>query len=204
MSTVSDLTKSELTDHPGRFSTYIHECPDQGLMALLDRSLDQDLDWSVFEPIAQRAYAPGKWTVIGVLQHMMDSERIFSYRALRIARGDTTPLPGFDENSYGVNAAGGTSDFSVALDEFRLLRRSTAALFRSFDPAWLHRRGTCSGIEISAGSLGLAINGITAPCWIRVIVLWQVSSPPVLRFTAPRHESAYWPGAIDRPSAAPD
>lgn len=154
-----DLTKAELTDQPGRFSTYINECPDQGLMVLLDRRLDQDLDWSVFEPIAQRAYAPEKWTVMGVLQHLIDTERIFSYRALRLARGDTTPLPGFDENSYADNAIGKTSDFSVALDEFRLLRRSTAALFRSFDPAWLHRRGICSGIEISVGSLGYAILG---------------------------------------------
>lgn len=154
-----DFTKSDLTDHPSRLSTYINECPDQGLMTLLEGSLDQDLDWSVFEPIAQRAYAPGKWTVSGVLQHMIDTERIFSYRALRIARGDTTPLPGFDENAFGVNAAGRTSAFPIALEEFHLVRRSTAALFRSFDPAWLHRRGTCSGFETSVGSLGYAIIG---------------------------------------------
>jgi len=156
---MTDLRKSELLDRPGRFSTYINECPDQGLMALLELPLEQELDWQFFARIADRAYAPGKWTVSGVLQHMIDTERILAYRALRIARGDTTPLPGFDEDAFGAQASEKISDFAVALAEFRLLRQSTTALFRSFAPAWLHRRGFCSGTEISVGSLGYVILG---------------------------------------------
>lgn len=153
------FTKADLPDRPAHFSTYIDQTLDLGLLESLNRPLDADMEWAPYGAIAHKAYAPGKWTVAGVVQHMMDTERIFAYRALRIARGDTTALPGFDENTFGAASAGHGRPFPVMLEELHLLRRSTAAMFHSFHPDWLKRMGTCSGTAISAGALGFAILG---------------------------------------------
>jgi hypothetical protein len=98
----------------------------------------------VFKPLSETEagfrYAPGKWSLRQVLGHLTDAERVFSYRAFRISRGDSTPLPGFDENPY-VDA-GDFDRRTVAdlLDEFHAARGSTLALFRHISPdAWLHR-----------------------------------------------------------------
>jgi uncharacterized damage-inducible protein DinB len=104
-------------------------------------------------------YAPGKWTIKDIIQHLIDSERIFAYRALRFSRGDTTALPGFDENLFAKNARGNERHLTALLNELSLVRHTTIALFKSLNDEELKRTGQASGYTISVRALGFAIIG---------------------------------------------
>jgi uncharacterized damage-inducible protein DinB len=99
-------------------------------------------------------YAEDKWSVKELLQHVTDAERIFSYRALRIARHDKTPLPGFDENSYAAASNASKRDWQDLLQEFKAVRTSTDMLFKSFDESQLERVGISNGQPTSAEAIG--------------------------------------------------
>lgn len=105
------------------------------------------------------AYAPGKWTVKQVLGHLIDTERIMAYRALRIARRDQTPLPGFDENAYAAVAPYASRDLESLMEEFELLRRSNILLFDTFSREELALTGTASGQTVSVRALLYIIAG---------------------------------------------
>jgi hypothetical protein len=111
------------------------------------------------ESKAGQRYAEGKWTVRDVIGHMCDTERIMSYRALRIARGDATPLPGFDEVAYGNLAGAARRDWGGLLDELITVRSATIQLFRNFDQEAWQRRGVSNGAPISVRALGHIIVG---------------------------------------------
>jgi hypothetical protein len=108
---------------------------------------------ALLESIGERggdiAYAPGKWTIKQVIGHLIDCERIFGYRALRIARGDTTPLPGFEQNDYVPTAESEKRALSDLLQEFSIVRQSTLALVRSLPAAAWSRRGTVSNFSLT-------------------------------------------------------
>jgi DinB superfamily len=109
--------------------------------------------------VAGLRYAPGKWTLKEVLGHMTDDERIFAYRTLCIARGDTRPLESFDENVYVAGANFEERTFASLLHEYSLVRAGTIALFESLAPdAWL-RRGTVAGYTASVRGLAFHIAG---------------------------------------------
>ena len=110
---------------------------------------------------ATHRYAPGKWSVREVLGHLIDGERVFSYRALRIARGDTTPLAGFDENIYVAAAGSDARDTSDLTDEMAALRTANLAMFRSFDAAALERIGTANDVPVSVRALTFILAGHT-------------------------------------------
>jgi uncharacterized damage-inducible protein DinB len=97
-------------------------------------------------------YAEGKWSVREVIGHVADGERIFAYRALRFARGDATPLPGFDENAYVPNSGADARTLASLVDELEAVRSATVALFDGLTAdAWL-RRGTSNGLAMSVRS----------------------------------------------------
>ncbi|MFM7298396.1 MAG: DinB family protein [Planctomycetota bacterium] len=98
-------------------------------------------------------YAPGKWSVRQMLGHLTDSERIFGYRALRIARADATPLPGYDEDHFVAHADFEHVPLRELVDEWALCRRANLALFRRFDATALARRGTANGNAVSVRAL---------------------------------------------------
>ena len=109
------------------YAPYVARVEDAGPRASLAGGLDALA--AVLEGAdADHAYAPGKWTVRQVVQHVADAERIFATRALRIARGDATPLPGFDENAFADATAGDTRPLADVLGELRAVRASTLAL----------------------------------------------------------------------------
>jgi hypothetical protein len=108
------------------------------------------------------AYAEGKWTIKEVLQHLIDSERVFAYRALSFARLDTTPLPGFDENGWAAHSGGGRRHWHDLVEEFGILRESTEKLFKSFSDEQLRATGTASGNPINVLALGFLPAGHTA------------------------------------------
>jgi hypothetical protein len=104
-------------------------------------------------------YAPGKWTVREVVGHLADTERIMSYRLLRIARADPTPLPGFDENAYVAAAGADSRRLSDLVAEFRSVRTATLSLIRGLDAETLGRRGMANGKPVSARALVHIIGG---------------------------------------------
>ena len=104
-------------------------------------------------------YAPGKWSVSEVVVHLADVERIMAYRALRIARGDATPLPGFDENAYAPLSGADAQPLAALADMWGDVRQATLSMFRQFPvEAWL-RRGTASGFPASPRALAWIIAG---------------------------------------------
>src|ERR1700674_442287 len=104
-------------------------------------------------------YAPDKWTVKEVLGHLSDTERIFAYRAMRIARADQTPIEGFEQDDYVRNAAFNKRPLAELAEEFALVRSATIALFRSLaGDAWL-RRGIANKNEVTVRALAFIIAG---------------------------------------------
>lgn len=104
-------------------------------------------------------YAEGKWTIKEIIQHIIDTERILAYRALRISRNDKTPLPGFDENSYADNTAANTRSLQDLLTELSAVRHSNLLLFKSFSEDQLLSIGIASDQPISVRAIGFMIIG---------------------------------------------
>jgi len=104
-------------------------------------------------------YAEGKWTIKDILQHLLDSERVFAYRALCIARHDQTAFAGFDEDFYVANAEANRRSIQDLLTEFTALRQANLCLFKSFSQEAMLRMGTASGHPVSVRALGFMIIG---------------------------------------------
>jgi hypothetical protein len=143
------------------YKTYLDTLGDIELMDMLRRQLVNFPEFinSIPDSKMDFAYALGKWTTKEVLIHLLDTERVFQYRALRFCRGDQTPLPGFDQDLYvaGLNAKKYSKESIV--EEYKIVRKSTIALFANLDRKSLERKGTASNIEWSVAALGFVICG---------------------------------------------
>lgn len=155
------MRKSEIKELPVFFDRYIALAPDIPVLDALEASKQQliDLPRSDYRILANHSYAIQKWTVNEVWQHILDNERIQSYRALRFARMDNTPLPGYDEQRLAASSYANDRSFDSILDELLLVRESTIQLYKSFHPASLHRSGMCFQKEISVLALGFVMVG---------------------------------------------
>lgn len=120
------------------------------LTALLD---------GVSSTIAQSAYAPGKWTLLESLVHTVDTERVFSYRLLRAARGDRTPLASFDHDGWVPMSGAASRTIADVLDEFRTVRAASLSLLAPLGAEMLARRTVASGHEVSVRALAWIIAG---------------------------------------------
>lgn len=98
-------------------------------------------------------YAEGKWTPKDLILHLIDAERIFTYRALRIARNDKTELPGFEENDYVIEAGANKRTLTDLIHEFKTVRKSTVSLYESFNDEQLKRVGVASNYSVSVRAL---------------------------------------------------
>lgn len=114
---------------------------------------------SVSEEKSTYAYAAGKWTLKEMLQHIIDTERIFAYRALAIARKETATLPGFDENLYAAHSDANRRTWAELSKEIKVVRNSTNLLFESFTEDMLQNTGNFSSSSASANTLGFIIVG---------------------------------------------
>jgi hypothetical protein len=119
-------------------------------IALLSRRSDEE---------GKFRYEPGKWSLKEVLGHMNDTERIMAYRALRIARGDKTPLPGFEQDDFVRDGPFVELSLSSLVEEFNMVRAATLSLFRTFRPQDWTRRGKASDHEITVRALAYIIAG---------------------------------------------
>ena len=108
---------------------------------------------------ADYAYAEHKWTVKQMLQHINDAERVFSYRVLRISRGDATPLPGFEQDDYIKNDGSEMRSLSAVKQEFNAVRASTDILLLSLTPEQTLRRGIASSTETTVNAIAFVIYG---------------------------------------------
>ena len=115
----------------------------------------------ISEKKSVHAYAEGKWSLKEVLQHLIDCERIFAYRALVIARKDTVNLPGFEENDYAANSLANKRTWASLCEEMKALRSSTKLMFASFDKDMLAATGTFNNNPGKTETLGFIIAGHT-------------------------------------------
>jgi uncharacterized damage-inducible protein DinB len=118
-----------------------------------------ELVYTIKEEQQDHRYAENKWSIREVLCHMIDAERIFAYRALRFARNDQTPLPGWEENNYAPVANAHNRSLKQIADEMSHVRLSTIDLFEGFTEEMLIHRGTANGNEMSVVTLGFVIAG---------------------------------------------
>jgi hypothetical protein len=125
----------------------------------------EELCAGLTESGAMFRYAEDKWTIKEVIGHLLDTERVFAYRLLRISRGDVTELPGFDENIYAPEGQFNRRDVQGLVSEFRLQRASTLALVDGIPSAAWPRVGTANGFRTSARAVVYIILGHTAHHW---------------------------------------
>lgn len=114
---------------------------------------------AVPDSLGQYAYAPGKWTLAESLVHVSDTERVFAYRLLRIARGDRTPLPGFEQDDWVPESRANRRSLRDVLAELDAVRAATLTLVASLDEAAVAQTGTASGREVTARALVWMIAG---------------------------------------------
>jgi uncharacterized damage-inducible protein DinB len=144
---------------PPYFSNYINLVKAESVAEVIKKySIDiNDFFNSIPEEKVEYRYAEGKWSIKEMLQHLIDTERIFAYRALRISRGDKTPLPGFDENQYTATSTATLRKWQSLIEEFTIVRKSTDLLLQSFTPEHLSQ----SGITNEHPNTTLAISFVT-------------------------------------------
>lgn len=149
------------TEYSLFYATYINAVDDVDLLEGLENGLSQMVSFISSIPIEKLEfrYAEGKWTIKDLLLHLIDAERIFAYRALRIGRGDKTPLAGFEENTYVIHAMANSRSIESLLKEFQLVRNSTLELFKNFSEEQLAYFGTSSDTLISVRAIGFIISG---------------------------------------------
>jgi uncharacterized damage-inducible protein DinB len=143
------------------YQKYIALVPEGDIVATLSRQLDDTLAFlrGLTEAQGNSRYAPGKWSIKELVGHIIDGERVFAHRALRFARNDQTPLPGFEQDDYVREGNFDNRRLSDLADEFEQVRRATLSLLRSFDDeAWL-RRGAANDTEVSVRALVYIIAG---------------------------------------------
>ena len=155
------MNKPDSTEYAPYFEKYIALVPEGEIVATLDRQIESTLSLirGLSEAQGEHRYAPEKWSVKEVIGHLIDAERIFAYRALRFARNDATPLPGFDENSFVANAGFDSRSLADLADEFEHTRKSNAYLFKHLDGEASLRRGVSNNSEISVRALAYIIAG---------------------------------------------
>ena len=155
------MKRPEPTEYDAFYANYISQVPGSDAVGVLEAQRVQMLQ--LFAGRSERdgsfRYAPGKWTVKEVLGHITDAERIFTYRALRIGRGDQTPLPTFEQDDFVRNGEFGKRTLTGLVEEFAAVRGASLALFRSFtEEAW-PRRGVASQKEVTVRALAFITAG---------------------------------------------
>ena len=155
------MPKPSATNYPSYFQRYISLVTEDDLQTAFKNQLPLITNFlqSITEEKSNYAYAPGKWTIKELLQHMTDTERIFAFRSLCFARNEQTSLPGFDENDYAANSNANSRSWKDLVDEFLLVRKTTEILFSSFTEEALNNGGTANNNPATAASMGFTAIG---------------------------------------------
>jgi hypothetical protein len=153
--------RPESTEYAPYYEQYIKLVPDGDIISILDSQLESTLSLlrTLPEAKSSSAYAPGKWTIKEVLGHIIDTERVFTYRALCIGRNDKTPLPGFEQDDYVAGTHFNERPLQTLLEELAAVRRAGVTLFKHFSEEEWSRRGTANLKEITTRALVYNISG---------------------------------------------
>ncbi|NNE78528.1 MAG: DUF664 domain-containing protein [Pricia sp.] len=143
------------------YKTYIDVLGDVELLDMLQNQLGNFPQFikSIPDDKFFFRYAPEKWTVAQVLQHVVDAERVFQHRAFRFSKGDRTALPGFDQDCYADNVLAETLSKEHILEEYEIVRKSSISIFKQLNREALEIKGIASNMEWSVGALGFVICG---------------------------------------------
>ena len=159
--TAAATPRPEKSEYPPYCEGYISRVPDGDILGILGKQLDDTLALikTIPEARGDSRYAEGKWSVKEVIGHVIDTERVFAYRALRFARGDATPLAGFEQDDFVRGAAFDKRSLSDLADEYEHVRRATISLFANLDAEAWSRKGSANNNETSVRALAFIIAG---------------------------------------------
>jgi len=155
------IARPEVEEYPAYYRTYVDKLAGADAIRLLGGQRDAAITSlrSISEERSVFRYAPEKWSIRELLGHLIDSERVFTYRALRFARADATPLAGFDEDAY-VRASGyHVRDFRDIVDEFESVRGATLSFFGGLTPEQSMLRGTANQGAFTVRALAYIVGG---------------------------------------------
>ena len=154
-------TQLPVNEYASFYAPYINALGEVNLMEELEISLHDFIRFVQNIPMDKfdYRYAAGKWNIKEIIQHVIDTERIFAYRALRISRNDETPLPGFDENYYIANTEASNRSIQDLLTEFSAVRHSNLFLFKSLSDEQFKRIGIASNAAVSVRAIGFIMIG---------------------------------------------
>ncbi len=155
------MPKTDLSRVPHFYHNYINLVKEDELMNAFEantKSFVSFLETIPADKINHR-YADEKWSIKEVIQHMIDAERVFSYRALRFARKDSTHLPGFNENLFARNSKADQRKWDDLIEEFSAVRKSTEMLFNSFGEEELESEGITNDASIYVRAIGFICVG---------------------------------------------
>lgn len=155
------MARPQASELPPYFSRYIARVEADNVAAAVASyaASMHDFYTQLPEEKADYRYAEGKWTIKELLQHVIDTERIFSYRILRIARKDKTPLASFDEDSYAINSNADARTLPSLKEEFQAVRRATDLLLLSLNEKQLAEQGVASDLPVTANTIGFILFG---------------------------------------------
>jgi hypothetical protein len=155
------MPRPSATEYGSYYQTYINYTSGKDYSILVQQYHERITEsWSAIPAEKTNyAYGPDKWTIKQMFQHVIDTERIFAYRALAISRKEPNPIAGFDENEYAKNATAVNRNWKDMLTEWRVVRQSTNLLFASFNEDQLKCQGIASGSPMSVNALGFIIFG---------------------------------------------
>ncbi|HEX8457322.1 MAG TPA: DinB family protein [Pyrinomonadaceae bacterium] len=159
--TTLHINRPEETEYASYYGRYVSLVGDGDILSTLSEQLTATLALLGGVPEAQAGfrYEAGKWSIKELVGHIIDGERIFAYRALRFARNDRTPLPGFEQDDYIRNASFDACTLRALAAEFESVRRSTLFLFQHLDDAAWTRTGVASDNEVSVRAIAYIIAG---------------------------------------------
>ena len=156
------MKRSDINPLPEYFGRYIIQYKENTtILEAIQASIDEldALPLDKWQALGSKVYAPNKWTIKDILQHLIDTERIFGNRALAFARGDRQLLPPFSEDDYAANTIANTRPFADLIAELKLVHLSTKALFQSFTVDMLNQKGIGFKGEYSVASIGFTLPG---------------------------------------------
>lgn len=155
------IKKPEVAEYNPFYEPYVSKLPDEDLYIFLERQLDSVADFfgAIPEDKLDYRYAPGKWSVKEVFNHLNDAERVFSYRALSIVRGHDVELPGMDQDIYQENSRVDNRSMTSLVDEFKAIRTATLALLQNVTEEETLREGIASGSRITVRALAALTAG---------------------------------------------
>jgi hypothetical protein len=159
-----EAKNSDVGIYARHFYPYIKLVENEDLKTILQNQMQAIKDFFCSIPDGKYfyKYAPGKWSIKEVIQHIIDTERVFAYRALAFSRKDIHTLPSMDENIYALNSNAGDRKWADLIDEFVAVRKSNIFLFNSFSPQQLNEVGKASDYEMSVKAMGYTIAGHAA------------------------------------------